>query len=105
MLYKVCFLTDTELDTGFLLGGAQVYRVKDKNELVETFHALISDKKIGLIAVQEDFFPELKKHFQKELKSGWPLIIPFPSLKVQERKRDHVAEMIKEAIGYYVKLR
>jgi len=105
LLYRVCFITDTELDTGFLLGGAEVYRVKGQKELLETFRSLISEKKIGLIAVQEDFFPELKKNFPKELKSGWPLIIPFPSAKVQEKKRDHIAEMIKEAIGYYVKLR
>lgn len=105
MLYRVCFITDTELETGFRLGGAEVYGVRDQKELLQTFRLLVADEKVGLIAVQENFFPELKKSFQKELRSGWPLVIPFPSAAIQEEKRDHVAEMIKEAIGYYVKLR
>jgi vacuolar-type H+-ATPase subunit F/Vma7 len=105
LLYKVCFITDFELETGFRFGGGEVYRIKEQEELLGTFRKLLDDQKVGLIAVQEDFFPEIKKSCQKELKRGWPLVIPFPSASKPEKERDHVAEMIKEAIGYYVKLR
>lgn len=98
-------MTDHELETGFRLGGGEVFVVKDNHELIEVFRKLLSDEKIGLIGIQEDFFSVIKKSFQKELKDGWPLVIPFPSPALAEGKKDHVAEMIKEAIGYYVKLR
>jgi vacuolar-type H+-ATPase subunit F/Vma7 len=104
-LYKVCFITDSELETGFRLGGGEVFSVKDKSELLDIFRKVLSDEKVGLIGIQEDFFPEIKRSFAKELKDGWPLVIPFPSASLKEGKKDHIAEMIKEAIGYYVKLR
>jgi vacuolar-type H+-ATPase subunit F/Vma7 len=93
------------LDTGFRLGGGEVFSVRSKDQLFETFRRLIADEKVGLIGIQEDFFSEIKRSFAKELKEGWPLVISFPSEIFEGKKRDHVAELIKEAIGYYVKLR
>lgn len=106
MFYRVCFLTDQDISTGFRLGGADVVAVKNEEDCLRAFQELLQDSRIGLIVIQENFLPSIEREYSRKLKQrDWPLIISYPSPRPIGEEKDHIAEMVKEAIGYYVKLR
>jgi V/A-type H+-transporting ATPase subunit F len=104
-LYRVCLLADQDLASGFRLAGVGVRVVQTPKQVVDALHELMQDPQVGLVAVQEDFYPWILDTLERDLKGrDLPLVIPFPRPQA-EKGRDHIAEMVREAIGYYVKLR
>jgi len=102
---RICFLADQDLGDGFGLGGVEVLTTNHIEEAFKTIRKLLQTKEFGLIAVPEDWLAGIEKEFQREWQGReWPLLIPYPSAKGPAAK-DHIAEMVKQAIGYYVKLR
>ncbi len=79
---------------------------RNEEECLKAFSELLSDSRIGLIVIQENFLQLIEREYSRKIKQrDWPLIISYPSPRQIGEEQDHIAEMVKEAIGYYVKLR
>jgi len=104
-LFRVSLLTDRDLASGFRLAGVEVYSAQNRAEVEAAFRMMLENPQIGLIGVQEDYLPWIEEAFEHRLKGmDLPVVIPFPR-PCAVKGADHIAEMVKEAIGYYVKLR
>lgn len=106
MAYKVAVITDLETATGFRLAGVEVREAADPQAALEHLRALVSGD-YGLVAVNEDFLNAAEHEVARLMRDrDLPIIVPFPAPKAQlESGEDYIARLVKEHIGFYVKLR
>ncbi len=106
MAYRVAVVTDAETATGFRLAGVEVREAADAGAALEHLRTLVS-LDYGLVAVNEDLLRGTEGDVSRLLRDrDLPIIIPFPAPKAQlESGEDYIARLVKEHIGFYVKLR
>jgi len=99
-------ITDPETATGFRLAGVEVREAGDASGALEHLRTLVS-LDYGLIAVNEDLLAGTEDDVSRLLRDrDLPIIIPFPAPRAQsESGEDYIARLVKEHIGFYVKLR
>jgi len=106
MAYSVAVITDAETATGFRLAGVEVREAADAKAALEHLRALVSVD-YGLLAVNEDLLQGTEDEVARLMRDrDIPIIIPFPAPKAQlESGEDYIARLVKEHIGFFVKLR
>ena len=109
---KVIVVTHPELAVGFRLAGVDVEIVSSPKEVTEIIQRILWTKSdIGIIALDEDLSMNIDKALAKELdERGFPILIPFPAAELytwmrEKREKDYTSQMIREAIGYHIKLK
>jgi len=104
--YRIAVITDPETATGFRLAGVEVREAADPKAALEHLRALVS-LDYGLAAVNEDLLQGTEDEVSRLMRDrDLPIIIPFPAPKAQlESGEDYIARLVKEHIGFYVKLR
>ncbi|MEW6686726.1 MAG: V-type ATP synthase subunit F [Candidatus Edwardsbacteria bacterium] len=107
---KFVAIVDPELATGFRLAGIETIEVSTKEKawekLRQVFHS--SEEEWGLVAINEDFLVDTPDDLEKEMRiRPVPIVIPIPVLKEGKVRggEEYIAGLVKECIGYYVKLR
>jgi V/A-type H+-transporting ATPase subunit F len=105
-LYKLAIITDSETATGFRLAGVEVREAATPQEALEHLRALITQD-YGLVAVNEALLQGTEDERTRLLRGrDLPIIVPFPSPEAEiESGEAYVARLVKEHIGFYVKLR
>ena len=106
MAYRVAVFTDAETATGFRLAGVEVREAADAKAALEHLRALVSVD-YGLLAVNEALLQGTEDEVARLMRDReLPIIIPFPAPKAQlESGEDYIARLVKEHIGFFVKLR
>ncbi len=106
MAYRVAVITDPETATGFRLAGADVFEVDDPRGAVEALRR-VADQDYGLVAVNEALLLGVEEAVARVLRGrDLPVLVPFPAPKAKlESGEDYIARLVKEHIGFYVKLR
>ncbi|HTE04226.1 MAG TPA: V-type ATP synthase subunit F [bacterium] len=106
MAYRVAVITDAETATGFRLAGVEVREAADAKAALEHLRALVSVD-YGLLAVNEALLQGTEDEVARLMRDReLPIIIPFPAPKAQlESGEDYIARLVKEHIGFFVKLR
>ena len=106
MAYRIAVITDPETATGFRLAGVEVREAADAKDALEHLRALVSVD-YGLLAVNEALLQGTKDEVARLMRDReLPIIIPFPAPKAQlESGEDYIARLVKEHIGFFVKLR
>lgn len=109
---KVIVITHPELATGFRLAGVDVEEVADPREVSEVIRRIVWTRSdFGIIAIDEDLGASIEPALRKELdEKGLPFLIPFPAAELytwmrERREQDYTSQMIREAIGYHIKLK
>ncbi|MDR7420386.1 MAG: V-type ATP synthase subunit F [Armatimonadota bacterium] len=105
-MYKLGIITDSESGTGFRLAGAEVREAQSPAEALEHLRYFIT-LDYGLVAINEALL-EGTEHERARLLRGrdLPIIVPFPAPQAEiESGEAYVARLVKEHIGFYVKLR
>jgi V/A-type H+-transporting ATPase subunit F len=99
-------ITDPETATGFRLAGVEVREAEDAQAALEHLRALVP-LDYGLIAVNEDLLIGTDHDVARLLRDrDLPILIPFPAPRAKlESGEDYIARLVKEHIGFYVKLR
>jgi V/A-type H+-transporting ATPase subunit F len=99
-------ITDPETATGFRLAGVEVREAASPQAALEQLRALLP-LDYGLVAVNEDLLQGTDEERSRMLRGReLPIIVPFPASKVQlESGEAYIARLVKEHIGFYVKLR
>ncbi len=105
-MYRVAIVTDPETATGFRLAGVEVHEVESAEEALTHLKLLVSQD-YGLVAVNEDLWKGIEDDLDRAMRGrDMPIIVPFPAPKAKlESGEDYIARLVKEHIGFFVKLR
>ncbi|MER3455969.1 MAG: V-type ATP synthase subunit F [candidate division GAL15 bacterium] len=106
MAYRVAVVTDSESATGFRLAGADVFEAEDPRAAVGVLRELVQ-RDYGLVAVNEALLEGVQEEVARVLRGrDLPVLVPFPAPRAKlESGEDYIARLVKEHIGFYVKLR
>ncbi len=105
-MYKFGIITDSETATGFRLAGAEVREAANLHEALEHLRDFVT-RDYGLVAVNEALLQGTEEERARLLRGrDLPIIVPFPAPQAEiECGEAYVARLVKEHIGFYVKLR
>jgi vacuolar-type H+-ATPase subunit F/Vma7 len=93
-----------ELAPGFLLAGIVPIEADDQDEVEAQLTSAKGSETVGVILVQEDL---LREGGERSRAAALPMVVPFPgpkTLEAMESPAAYVAEILRRAIGYRVRL-
>ncbi len=105
-MYRLGIITDAEGATGFRLAGVEVREAANPHEALEHLRQFVT-LDYGLVAVNEALLEGTDEERARLLRGrDLPIIVPFPATQAEiESGEAYVARLVKEHIGFYVKLR
>jgi V/A-type H+/Na+-transporting ATPase subunit F len=105
-LYKVAVITDSETATGFRLAGVEVQEASTPEAALELIRRYVTAG-YGLLAVNEDLLRGTEDARARLLRGrDLPVIVPLPPARAKlESGEAYIARLVKEHIGFAVKLR
>lgn len=105
-MYKVAVVTDPETATGFRLAGVEVREAGTPEQALEVIRELTAAG-YGLLAVNEDLLRGTDDARTRLLRGrDLPLIVPLPPARANlESGEAYISRLVKEHIGFAVKLR
>ena len=93
-----------ELAAGFTLAGVIPIEVNDADEVIAHVRDASRRAETGVILVQDDLLPDDSEAGRS---SELPMVVPFPgprALEATQSPAAYVAEILRRAIGYRVRL-
>jgi vacuolar-type H+-ATPase subunit F/Vma7 len=108
MSHTARVLCQPELAAGFELAGFQVHEATSPEQAAERLRALLSQAEVGVLLVDERLYRRLSQEQRRELaRRALPMIVPFPGPSWRERQDPdaYVLELLRQAIGYRVRLK
>jgi V/A-type H+-transporting ATPase subunit F len=105
---RLAVITDRATATGFRMAGAETFEAATAEELRAKVQELIKSDRYGLIAVSDQLGTDLGDEVNRLMKHrALPVILPFPVPREGqvESGEAYLARLVKQAIGFYVKLR
>lgn len=105
-MYKVAVITDSETATGFRLAGVEVREASTPAEALDLIRQYTAGG-YGLLAVNEDLLQGTEEARARILRGkDLPVIVPVPPARAKlESGEAYIARLVKEHIGFAVKLR
>jgi V/A-type H+-transporting ATPase subunit F len=99
-------IADPETATGFRLAGAEVREATSPRAAFEHLRQLV-EQNYGLVAVIESLLVGTEDERSRLLRGrDLPIVLPIPAPQAEiESGEAYVARLVKEHIGFYVKLR
>ncbi|HEX6106361.1 MAG TPA: V-type ATP synthase subunit F [Gemmatimonadales bacterium] len=93
---------------GFRLAGLAPVEAEDAADGAHRLTRLLDDEDAGVILVQDDFYAALPDAERRALaRRPLPLVVPFPApswAPAAEGPEAFIAELLRQAIGYRVRL-
>jgi len=106
---RVAVLCRPPSAAGFALAGLQPLEVQDGGEATRRLSALLADPGLAIVLVESALYDKLDDDVRRRISSRvLPLVIPFPgpAWTVGVEPSDaYVVELLRQAIGYQVRLR
>ncbi len=105
-MYNIAVITDNETATGFRLAGVEVREAGTPEEALELIRQYATAG-YGLLAVSEDLLKGTDDARARLLRGrDLPMIVPLPPARAQlESGEAYIARLVKEHIGFAVKLK
>ena len=93
---------------GFRLAGLQPVEVVNPAEGARRLRTLLEDPEVGVILVEDQIHSALPDPIRRELsRRALPMVVPFPGptwVTPPEGPEAFIAELLRQAIGYHVRL-
>lgn len=109
MRYTVSVICRQEVASGFALAGLSVTEVVSAEDGAARLLDLISRRESGVILVEDRIYERLGKEVRRAVgRRPLPMIVPFPGPVWSEAAvagESYIVEMLRQAIGYSVRLR
>ncbi len=109
MSYRVAVICRPEVATGFSLAGCPAVEATEAAEAGEHLLDLAARPDTGVILMQEELYAQVSPDVLRLLaKRSLPMVVPFPGPAWDESLRGpegYIVEMLRQAIGYRVRLR
>ena len=109
--YKLIVITNPELVSGFHLAGVEVQEARNGEEAGAIISRIVRlGREFGIIGIDEDLYTQVDPKLIEDVdEAGIPLLITFPtaviySLDKMKQEDDYTANLIRNAIGYHIKL-
>ena len=105
-MYKLGIIADPEIATGFRLAGAEVREATSPRAALEHLRHFVQQD-YGLVAIDESLLVGTEdERFRLMRGRDLPIILPIPAPQAEiESGEAYIARLVKEHIGFYVKLR
>jgi vacuolar-type H+-ATPase subunit F/Vma7 len=108
MSYRVRVLCSAPVAAGFRLAGLSPVEANDAEEGGRRLAALLDEEDLGVVLVDDAFYAALPPAAQRHLaREPLPLVVPFPGpawAPPREGAEAYIAELLRRAIGYRVRL-
>jgi vacuolar-type H+-ATPase subunit F/Vma7 len=108
MSYRVRVLCRAPLAAGFRLAGFSPVEAGDPEEGGRRLAALLDEEGVGVVLVEDALYAALPPVAQRRLaREPLPLVVPFPGpawVPPREGAEAYIAELLRRAIGYRVRL-
>lgn len=108
MSHQVGVVADPVVALGFRLAGLRPRIVESVEGAEAELDEMLRDPRWGVILVQEDLMPEPESRSASWSRSGLPILVPFPRPGRERPPGEaeaYVAELLRRAVGYRVRLR
>lgn len=96
-----------ELAPGFAAAGLPVHEVSDT--AAPAVADIGADRQVGVILIDEAIYAALPSEARRRLdRRAMPMLVPFPAPTWRERPgaaEEYIIQLLRQAIGYRVKLR
>jgi len=106
--HLVTVVGDATVTLGFRLAGIRPHVVDSRESATRLLGELARDPSWGVILVQEDLMPDPAEDPSRGWRTALPILVPFPA-PTRERQpgeaEAYVAELLRRAVGYRVRLR
>ena len=102
---RIVFFTEKDARYGFGLAGFEQH-VCDSDGLESLLEQFVQKPENGLIVIDERLVTENIDDRLREMERGLDLVFVImpPPLKMETRREDYAARLLRKAIGYHVKL-
>ena len=108
MSHRVAVVGDSSVTLGFRLAGFRPHVVDSKDAAASLLARMGREPEWGVILVQEDLMPEPALAAARRSSTGLPILVPFPGPALERPAGEaeaYVAELLRQAVGYRVRLR
>ena len=109
MPYGVRVLSRPEIGTGFALAGLRPTDVVAAEDGATSLRELLGRQDIGVVLMEEDSYDRLPDDLRRQLgRRPLPMVVPFPGPAWSERPEApeaYIVELLRQVIGYRVRLR
>ncbi len=108
MSHLVGVVSDASVALGFKLAGVRPKLADSREDAARMLDEMVQDARWGVILVQEDLMPQVFSSSRRRSASGLPIVVPFPAPRRERpvgEAEAYVAELLRQAVGYRVRLR
>ena len=109
MSYSVQVVCSPEVASGFALAGLPTLGVATAEEANDRVKGLLSRPDVGVILLDARLHGALSSDLRRELtRRAVPILVPFPGPSWAPRPEGpdaYIIELLRQAIGYHVRLR
>jgi len=108
MSHRVGVVGGPALSLGFRLAGLRPRVAEHRDQARALLTDMLEDRKWGVILVQENLMPDLESLSRHRADSGLPVLVPVPAPSRERQPGEaeaYVAELLRRAVGYRVRLR
>jgi vacuolar-type H+-ATPase subunit F/Vma7 len=106
--HRIAVVGDATVALGFRLAGLHPHVVESKQAAATLLSQMANDPQWGIILVQEDMMPDVTTTGRRRAGGGLPVVVPFPVPSLERppgEAEGYVAELLRRAVGYRVRLR
>lgn len=103
----VAIVCTPEVGEGFSAAGLDVIATPIGPASVRRLEEILARPSTGLVFVEEPLFAQLGDDERRALRRRpLPIVVPFPGpAQVRESAEEYIVELLRQAIGYRVRLR
>jgi vacuolar-type H+-ATPase subunit F/Vma7 len=103
---RIVFITPRDAENGFRLTGTSQY-VTSAEEAEKKLIEATGETDTGLVIIDERLLKNINEDMLKEIENNWNgtlLVLPSPG-RPEAEVEDYAARLIRQAIGYHVRLK
>ena len=109
MAYGVRVLARPEIGAGFSLAGLRSVDTASGEQARERLQELLAAPDVGVVLMEEAFYGQLPEELRRQLgRRPLPMVVPFPEpawTGVAEGAEAYIVELLRQVIGYRVRLK
>jgi len=109
MAYTVRLMCPSAVGAGFALAGLAPLDVDDPAQGAGRLRDLLADATTGVVLLEDRLYDALPDELRRDLgRRPLPLVVPFPGpawLAREEAAEAYIVELLRQVIGYRVRLR
>ena len=109
MSYSVRVLCRPEIGAGFALAGLEPVEAATAEQGRERLQELLTKPEVGVVLMEESLYDELPDDMRRRLgRRSLPMVVPFPEPawgEPAETADAYIVELLRQAIGYRVRLK